>query len=427
MFSKPYLSSFLLLLSLSLCLSSPSKLPKAPGHRVGSGPSPTPIDITNPNLPGGTIANDAPPGPFFADFTPPFPTDAWWSGFTVSNQDAVVAGPFPFQTATTSTGLTFGISDTRRFDGTSIHVDTQRDFTVGFTGLPATIQNRKATSWDTQAVCLRYFNGDANTMDTCLVPGSPYMTFTFNNAEVLITSNQGDISVFTWVTPGTKAKVTHNGGTYLIYVLSGNLQLNRQGTTQLQGQGPFTGTIRFAKLKEASQEAVLDTHSTVVPSGVDMAYQVSGDVSTQTWTWTVSQGNAADLLMLSWPHHRRALQNANFVNIQYLTLKGQMKGVRGNTWVQRHELPQISWFSLNAPHQSCQAELRKTLQSEVDALEVMVPGDFYFWGGAFGRASRLALIAEHLGGDGTQEIIQKVVQVLKTSVEYWFDGNRSPR
>lgn len=193
-------------------------------------------------------------------------------------------------------------------------------------------------------------------MDTCLVPGSPYMTFTFVNAEVVITSNQGDIQAFSWVTEGKKAKVTHNGGTYIIYVTAGDLQLRQDGTTKLVGQAGFSGTIRFAKLKEDSQESVLDTHSSVIPSGVDMSYQVNGDVSTQTWTWLVSAGNAADLLTLSWPHHRRALQNANFVNIQYLTLKGQMKGVKGNSWVMQHQLPQINWFSLNAPHASCQDE-----------------------------------------------------------------------
>lgn len=122
----------------------------------------------------------------------------------------------------------FGLSDSRRFDGTSIHVDTQRDWTVGFTGLPENIRNRKATSWDTQTVCLKYFNdGGSVTMDTCLVPGSPYVSFQFVNAQVVVSSNQGDITDFSWVTQGKKAKVTHGGGTYLLYVTSGELQLER--------------------------------------------------------------------------------------------------------------------------------------------------------------------------------------------------------
>lgn len=72
------------------------------------------------------------------------------------------------------------------------------------------------------------------------------------------------------------------------------------------------------------------------------------------------------------------------------------------------------------------SRLRKTLKAEAESLEVMVPGDFYFWGGTWAKVSRLALIAEHLGGEGTQEVIAKVLDILKKSVEYWFDGNRTP-
>ncbi|CAL8124059.1 unnamed protein product [Orchesella dallaii] len=408
-----------------LCLAVGGNAIKPTGMRVLGGPSDNPIGTTPPNFPGGEIANDAPPGPFFQDFRPPFVTDAWWSGFTVGNQDATVAGPFPFQVATTANGLIVGLSDNREFDGTSIKVNTQQDWTVGIADLPNDLSHRKATSWDTQTVCLQYFNNAGATMDTCLVPGSPYLSFKFNNAQVILTSNKDAITNFQWVTEGSKAKVTHAGGTYIIYVTSGNLQLALDGTTKLvspPGFG-FTGTIRLAKLKEASQEAVLDTHASAIPSGLDMSYTVAGDVSTQTWTWSVSAGNAADLLILSWPHHRRALQNPNYVDIQYLTLKGNMKGVRGNTWTLRHELPTISWFAQNAPHASCVNELKKTLEAEVNKLEVMIPGDFYFWGGAFGRASRLALIAEHIG---ETELINKVVDILKQSIEYWFQPGRTP-
>lgn len=425
---------FLFVLQISLVLSSPalnSSPPRPTGFRPNAGPSEDPIGTTPPNFPGGEIANDAPPGPFFQDFQPPFPTDAWWSGFTVGNQDAVVAGPFPFQTATTSEGLMFGLSDSRRFDGTSIHVETQRDWVIGLTGLPNDLTHRKATSWDTQTVCLKYFtDGNAAQMDTCLVPGSPYMTFKFENAQLVLISGQGDIQSVQWVEQGKKAKITHAGGTYILYVTSGTLQLDPQegSTTKLVSQNGFSGTVRFAKLKEPSQESILDAHSAAIPNGLDMSFQVNGDVATQTWTWTLEpgSGNPEDLLLLSWPHHRRSLQNPNFADISYMTLKGKMKGVIGNRWVHSHDLPTISWFSLNDPHPSCLTELRKTLEVEVNALKVMEPGDFYFWGGAFARASRLALIAEHMGGEGSQELIAKVVDVLKQSVEFWFQGNRNP-
>jgi hypothetical protein len=85
-------------------------------------------------------------------------------------------------------------------------------------------------------------------MDTCLVPGPPYMTLTFQNAQVVLTSLQGQISAFTWVTPGKKARVTNTGGSYLIYVVDGTLNEFTAGELTLTSSGPFTGTIRLAKV-----------------------------------------------------------------------------------------------------------------------------------------------------------------------------------
>jgi len=120
---------------------------------------------------------------------------------------------------------------------------------------------------------------------------------------------------------------------------------------------------------------------------------------------------------------RKTFEAPQYVDIQYLTLKGYMKGVLGNTWTLKHDLPTISWFAANPPHASCVPELTKTLEAEVNALTVMVPGDFYFWGGAFGRAAQLATIAEQVG---RTDLIDKVVAILKESVEYWFDVDHRP-
>jgi len=103
--------------------------------------------------------------------------------------------------ATRSTGLVFGISDTRDFDGVSIHVNTQFDWSAAFEGLPDEVNNRKALAWDTQTVSLQYFGAGA-TLDTYLVPGSPYMTLKYTNAAAVFTSLQEDITAFEWVTPG---------------------------------------------------------------------------------------------------------------------------------------------------------------------------------------------------------------------------------
>jgi endo-1,3(4)-beta-glucanase len=105
---------------------------------------------------------------------------------------------------------------------------------------------------------------------------------------------------------GKKGKVTtFEGGTYILYVIDGTidvLSLLTDGVT-LTSTTPFTGTIRLAKMFESSQEAILDAHSETYPVGVDMKYDVTGDVSTMTWNWEVV-GDPNNLLVLCWPHHR---------------------------------------------------------------------------------------------------------------------------
>ncbi|GAB5591706.1 hypothetical protein Unana1_06606 [Umbelopsis nana] len=386
-----------------------------------SGPSDTPIATTAPSLPGGKVANTAPPGPFFQGFQPPYPTDAWWSGYSVGTQDATVSGPFPFESATTNTTINFGISNHRDFDGTSIHQPTQTDWGVGIVGLPNDLNHRKATSWDTQTVCLQYFTGTGATMSSCMVPGSPYMTFTFNNAAVTIQSLNGNLGNITWVNAGTKAKITNSAGTYLLYALNSPLTLTQNQNT-LQSQTGYTGTIRMALLNETSQEAILDTYVGAYPTGLTMSYTVSGDTSTQTWKWATA-GNSSSLLTLCWPHHRKVLSNPTYMSIQYLTTKGYMKGVVGSTWTLIHQLPTITWFPPNAPQTSCLSQLNQTLQYDVNSLTVMVPGDFYYWGGAFARAARMALIAEHIGRN---DLVTTVVNILKQSFAYWLDPTHHP-
>jgi endo-1,3(4)-beta-glucanase len=277
-------------------------------------------------------------------------------------------------------------------------------------------------------------------MDTCLLPGSPYITLVYKNAGIVLQSGGGAIE-FSWVTPGKeiisficininiciyilgeKAKVTTPfGGTYVIYVTGLNVELTANQTHIVSGPGT-TATLRIAKVQDPAQEAVLDAHKGTYPTGLDFRYAVAGDTATLTWTWDVV-GNADELLMLSWHHHRVQLQTPDFVNIEYLTLKGPMRGVRGNVWNLKYDLPTINWFAENDVHPSCLVELEKTLEFDVAALKEMNPGDFYFWGGAVGRAARLALIAEHVGKD---ELIPEIVAVLKKSIDHWFDPTHVP-
>ncbi|KAF7305202.1 Glycoside hydrolase family 81 protein [Mycena kentingensis (nom. inval.)] len=390
-----------------------------------------PIDTIAPSLPGGTVVSAAPPGPFFQDFKPPFPTTNWWVGYAAApSQDSVVAGPFPFMSRALDTGLQFGISQKRTFDGTSVIQTTQMDWEASYVQNPNTHAAHKATAWDTQTVTIKYFSASGAGFTTYLVPGSPYITLNYATATILLTSRNGNIltvngqavSASPTSFSGTKFTVTNSAGTYTIYSLNGSITFSATSST-LTGSTPFSGVIRLARVTaESTSQAVLDAHSGAYPTGVTLDYTFAGDTATMSFTWTVV-GNASNLLQLTWPHHRKRMISPTFVSgLSYLTTKGTMKPALGNVWRMSYALPTISWSAPRAPHSSCTQQIIQALVYEVQHLTVSVPGDFYYWGKGFQVMGRLALIAEHVG---RQDLIPSIISVMKESFAYWLKGPSS--
>ncbi|KAJ7118834.1 glycoside hydrolase family 81 protein [Mycena epipterygia] len=390
-----------------------------------------PIDTSTPSMPGGLVANAAPPGPFFQDFKPPFPTTGWWVGYAAApSQNSVVAGPFPYMSCALDTGIQFGISNTRNFDGTSIIQTTQMDWQVSYVENPNTHTSHKATAWDTQSVTVKYFAASGAGFTTYLVPGSPYMTFNYNAATILLTSTNGNIisingnnvGTSSVSVNGTKFTVTNSAGTYVLYSLGGSISLTATATT-LTGHSTFTGVIRLARVTaESTSQAILDQYSANYPTGVALDYTFAGDNATLSFTWNVV-GNSANLLHLSWPHHRKHLVNPAYVTgLSYLTTKGYMKPVVGHVWTLSYALPTITWQAPRAPQASCTQQIIQALEYEIAHLTVAVPGDFYYWGKAFQATARLALIADHVG---RQDLIPAVLTVLKQSFAYWTVSGQS--
>ncbi|KAJ7460901.1 glycoside hydrolase family 81 protein [Mycena galericulata] len=388
-----------------------------------------PIDTSAPSLP--VVQNAAPPGPFFQDFKPPFPTTGWWVGYAAApSQNSVVAGPFPYMSCALDTGFQFGISNARNFDGTSIIQTTQMDWAASYVENPNTHTSHKATAWDTQSVTIKYFAASGAGFTTYLVPGSPYMTLNYNAATILLTSTNGNIISINGNTvgtspvsaQGTKFTVANSAGTYVIYSLGGSISLTANATT-LKGGAPFTGVVRLARVTaESTSQAILDQYSANYPTGVALDYSFSGDNATMSFTWNVV-GNAANLLHLSWPHHRKHLVNPAYVTgLSYLTTKGYMKPVVGNVWDLSYALPTITWQAPRAPQASCTQQIIQALEYEIAHLTVAVPGDFYYWGQTFQATARLALIADHVG---RQDLIPAVLTVLEQSFAYWTISGQS--
>ncbi|KAI0064745.1 glycoside hydrolase family 81 protein [Artomyces pyxidatus] len=394
-----------------------------------------PIATDRPAPAGGSVASDQPPNSFFQGFSPPYPTNNWWSAYTAGDGTTVASGPFPYESSLLPSGIQFGVSTARQFDGTSIKQPTQTDWAVGFVEHNGNAQNHKAVSWDTQTVTLQYFTGPS-TLTSYMVPGSPYLTFKFANATPLFTSGQGFITSFGGTSvpsggsvtkSGTEFLVVNSAATYVIYSLSGSIQLTTVAGGRITASGAFNGILRVVKLNDPSHKALLDQYVANFPTAVstDYAFSSTSPQATLKFIWSVT-GNASDLLMLTWPHHRIKLQSPDFpptTALSYLTTKGWMYPALGNTWNLLYDLPTIDWNAPRTPDSSCRAQLIQGLQYEIAKLNVTqpsVPGDFYTWGNAIAAQARLALIADHVG---RADLITPVVDYLKASYEFWFHAS----
>lgn len=115
------------------------------------------------------------------------------------------------------------------------------------------------------------------------------------------------------------------GVTYVIYAtdsitLTATAESANRGT--VEASSAFNGVIRLAKLNEDGHKELLDSHHSVYPVAATLQYELSDSNGVLVFSWdTVGSG---ELLMLTWPHHRKAMQNPDFPptsSLGYLTTK----------------------------------------------------------------------------------------------------------
>jgi endo-1,3(4)-beta-glucanase len=76
-------------------------------------------------------------------------------------------------------------------------------------------------------------------------------------------------------------------------------------------------------LAQSSHKALLDQYYQNYPTSVGIDYSFTTTTGTLLFNWNVV-GNGANLLMLTWPHHRTTMQSPNFPatsSLAYLTTK----------------------------------------------------------------------------------------------------------
>lgn len=113
---------------------------------------------------------------------------------------------------------------------------------------------------------------------------------------------------------------------YLIYALSSVTLTAKSDSTSsgtIRAGGKFNGVLRLVMLANQGHKLLLDQHYKTYPTAASLDYSFSNVDGTVIFNWD-TQGDGAQLLMLTWPHHRLTMQNPNFPStsaLGYLTTK----------------------------------------------------------------------------------------------------------
>ncbi|CAG9942578.1 unnamed protein product, partial [Clonostachys rosea f. rosea IK726] len=417
-----------------------------------------PID-TSPadGITSGRVANSLPPlDSFIVDLNPPvISTNSWWVPYLAEPGDQNAAGPLPYQSPLDGSGVKFGVSTDRRFDGTSIQQPVRIDWLGGFTEHQGSFSGHKATQFDEQAVTVQYFQGNAR-MNAFLMPRSHYMKFKYEGATPKLEPQNASIksfngrsvsegsagepqsansrcqaSIICLVTEsGTVFTVTDTGdATYVIYALE-TVTL-RASLDAITADAAYNNVIRLAKVSQESHRVLLDQYHSAYPTAAKLEYELGNTEGAIVFSWeTVGSG---ELLMLTWPHHREVMQNGNFPPtsaLGYLTTKAGFAIELPSYWPTLNTclhklLSDVVWNSTRKLDSSCSDAVIKGLEYEVGQLKTSdapVPSDFHYWGGALAAKARLAVIADDLG---RQDLVAPVIDYMKTSFQPWLESSHT--
>lgn len=350
-------------------------------------------------LGGSPLSTEAPPfsvqshglNPtgLWADSNGPLPTNAWWQNLVLGGGGLTV-NTLPYLVQCHSDALRFCIPE-KVVDQNYIFTYFTDDLNFGaLGGLPA----RQVTEYGPLHVTMSWGTG-SGSMRADLVRGMPYVTVHYSG----MTPRIGTVHAVTSLNGGSPSAAatgdrfeiaTNAGDTWVVYA-SSSITLSFQGGA-LVASGPFTGTLRAALL-DAANEALLDSHSDRIPTGGMVQATATGDVGTLSFDWE-SEGTGS-LLMMALPHHLDVLTSGTVTGLSRNTMKGDMRGVIGDSWTMEEPLTPIGWTAASPIAPAFEQEVRDALAEDV-GFGVTAP-DPYFGGKQFSALARLALIADELG------------------------------
>ncbi|KAK1440747.1 hypothetical protein QVD17_06578 [Tagetes erecta] len=353
------------------------------------------------------------PSTFFSPhlLSSPLPTNSFFQNFTLKNGDQPeYIHPYLIKSSQSSLSLSYP----SLFSNTSFTYQVfNPDLTISTLNNPNPNQTHLISDFNDLSLTLdlqpnlRFF----------LVRGHPFVTCQILQPVQLSISTIHAILDFSPNSSNTKVKVRLNNGQS--WVLYSNSPINFTHDVSKITSDYFCGVIRIAVLPSSDFESVLDRFSTCYPvSGralFNEPFCVHYKWETKGW---------GDLLMLANPLHLSLLDKCS-INVLddfvYKSIDGDLVGVIGDSWVLKPDPVSITWHSIKGVDKESYPEIVRSLVKDVESLDSksIETTSSYFFGKLVARAARFALIAEEIG---YLDVIPKVKQYLKETIEPWLNG-----
>ncbi len=397
--------------SLPIAGATSVQLIPAPGHGTSllGGP---PLDSSTSPWPQAD--HSLQPGALWGQFSSPLPTNRWWQNLTLGNGENTI-NSLPYLLQVKQNGV-HACRPQKTVGPTFIFTAFIDNMALGSV---EPLGDRRVIDFDDLSVTVEW-SEPGRSMVAPIVRGMPYVTAEYAGYTPRIETIHAILSVNGGGAPlgsvhtGTRFEFGLNNGQRWLVYSSSPISLTLDSLSRLSATQPFSGTLRIASA-QAGMDALLDQHSTRIPTGGEVQATAIGDQAIMTFDWeSIGTGS---LLMMTLSHHRDILLSPSMTSLVTDTIKGPMIGIIGSRWFLREQLTTISWDAPSGIDPAREPDVRTALAG--DTGQAVVSSDTYFGGKQLAKLGRLALIADELGETSLAAIYRNN---LIAAYQPWLDG-----
>jgi len=363
----------------------------------------------------------------WGDLQKPFPTGAWWLNLALEGGD-VCAVPQPYGARLSPNGMV--VSNPLAYRVVSqkaIQNGCGQDLTIGASD---TSSSTIIQDFDELSVSMKFAIEDQGDYIVHLVAGSPAIATEYNGVVPMIQAGPG---LFSKVNGESEMGTEYTGTSFSVELPTSvvwNIFSSEEITFvwdkpgSLTAKDPFTGVIQVAVCTLPTTCDEMAPFMSTYAVGGTVLHEIEGDSAKIKYQWKVKgDGN---LLMLAAPHHMEILESpVTALERHFLSMKGPLVGVVGDTWVMHENLTTISWTSplgIDTESEWGQAIQEQLPIDAEDVMRTMIAPDPYGFGKQIGKAARLALIAEEFG---QIDLSQEIASAMEGGIARWLkDSNQ---